>query len=123
LCWTDNSLTGVLQEFGMSECDREASIMRPWTTRALCHWGGDLKILSMLYIMYSRCVKEGSIQASWCVVLPSVTSRVQVCSNMCFWTCKMYHFMPICNKTENKRNLSSINLNYVLKCNLTVPRI
>jgi hypothetical protein len=58
----------------------------------------------MFYSTYIRCVKEGSIQESWCMVLPSVTSRVQECSNVCFWICKMYLFMSICNKTENKHN-------------------
>jgi hypothetical protein len=35
----------------------------------------------------------------------------------------MYLFMSISNKTENKRNLSGINLNVILKRNLTEPRI
>jgi hypothetical protein len=48
--------------------------------------GGGVKILG---IFYSRCIKEGSIQASWCVVLPSVTSRVHKCSNVCFCVSKM----------------------------------
>jgi hypothetical protein len=32
-------------------------------------------------------------------------------------------FLPICSKTENKRNLSGINLNDVLKRNLIEPWI
>jgi hypothetical protein len=74
-------------------------------------------------VQYSRCVKEGRIQASRCMVLPSVTSRVSECSTVCFCVCKMYLFMSIHNKTENKRNLSGINLNVILKRNLTEPRI
>lgn len=35
----------------------------------------------------------------------------------------MYLFMSICNITENKRNLSGINLNVILKSNLTEPWI
>jgi hypothetical protein len=70
-------------------------------------------MLSMLYNTCSRCIEDRSIQASWCVV--------QECSHMCFWMCKMYLFMAICSKTENKCNLSGINLNVILKCNLTEP--
>jgi hypothetical protein len=38
---------------------------------------------------------------------------------VCFLTCKMHLFMSICNKTANKHNLNGINLNVILKCNLT----
>jgi hypothetical protein len=88
-----------------------------------CGGGGDVNTLSMLHSTYSRCIKEGSIQASWCMVLPWVTSRVQECSNVCFSMCKIYLFMSIHNKTENKCNLSGINLNVMLKCYLTEPWI
>jgi hypothetical protein len=86
----------------------------------LRHWGGFKNFENV--VPYSRCVKEGSIQASWCVVLPSVRSSVHGCSNV-FCVCKMWLFMSTCNKTENKRNLSGINLNLTLRSNLTEPRI
>jgi hypothetical protein len=34
----------------------------------------------------------------------------------------MYNFMSICNKTENRRAISCINLKVSLKRNLTEPR-
>jgi hypothetical protein len=47
----DHSSRVVLQECGVSECDREAMVMRgPWPTRGCCTTEGrDLKILSTLY--------------------------------------------------------------------------
>jgi hypothetical protein len=57
------------------------------------------------------------------MVLPSVTSRTQECSNVCFWMCQIYLFMSTCNKTENKCNLSGIKLNFILKHILTEDRI
>jgi hypothetical protein len=43
--------------------------------------------------------------------------------NVCFWVCKIYLYMSMRNKTENKPNLSGINLNVILKRNLTEPLI
>jgi hypothetical protein len=89
LCRADHSSRVVLQECGASECDCEAMVMRgPWPTRGCCTMGGGFKNFEYV-VKYSRCVKEGSIQASWCVVLPCVTSRVHECSNVCFSVCKM----------------------------------
>jgi hypothetical protein len=120
----DQSSRVVLQECGASECDREATVMRgPWPTRGCCAIGGGGFKNFEYVVRCSRCVKEGSIQASWCVLLPFVTPRVHECSNVCFCVCKMRLFMSICNKTENKRNVSGINLNVMLKINLTKPRI
>jgi hypothetical protein len=56
------------------------------------------------------------------VVLPCVISRVHKCSSV-FLCVQSVVFMSICNKTENKRNLSGINLNVMLKSNLTEPQI
>jgi hypothetical protein len=68
--------------------------------------------------------KEGSIQACWCVVLPWVTSRVQECSSVyvsgyakCICSC------PYVMKLKKMGNLSGINLNVILKHNLTEPQI
>jgi hypothetical protein len=120
----DHSSRVVLQVCGVSECDRETTVMRgPWPTSGCCAIGGGGFKNSEYVVQYSRCVKEGSIQASCCVVLRSVTSRVDECSNVCFCVCKIMLFMSICNKTENKRNLSGINLNLMFKSNLTEPRI
>jgi hypothetical protein len=118
----DHSSRVVLQEYGASECDREATVMRgPWPTRGCCAIG---RFENFVYVVqYSRCVTEGSIQTSWCAVLPSVAPRVHECSNVCFCVCKMQLFMSICNNTENKCNLTGINLNVMLKSNLTEPRI
>jgi hypothetical protein len=35
----------------------------------------------------------------------------------------MYLLMSICDRTENKRHLNSINVNAIFKCNLTGPWI
>jgi hypothetical protein len=81
----DHSSRVVLQECGVSECDREATVMRgPWPTRGCCATGGGGFKDFEYVVQYSRCVKEGSIQASGYVVVPSVTSRVHECSNVCF---------------------------------------
>jgi hypothetical protein len=87
----DHSSSVVLQECGASECYREATVMRgPWATRGCCAIGGGGDFTNFEYVVqYSRYVKEGSIQASWCLVLSSVTSRVHECSNVCFRVCKM----------------------------------
>jgi hypothetical protein len=100
----DHPSRGVLRECGVSECDREASIFRrPWPTSGCCASGGGGFKNFENAVQYVQSVrKEGSIQASWSVVLPSVPSRDQVCSNVCLWMCKVYLFVPICNKTENK---------------------
>jgi hypothetical protein len=37
--------------------------------------------------------------------------------------CKMYLFMSIYHKTENKHNLSGTNLNVIFKGNLTKPQM
>jgi hypothetical protein len=68
----------------LHECDREATVMRgPWPTRGCCATGGGGGFKNFEYVVqYSRCIKEGSIQAMWCVVLPSVTSRVHESSNV-----------------------------------------
>jgi hypothetical protein len=96
----DHASRVVLQECGASECDREATGMRgPWPTRGCCAIGVGFKNVEYV-VQYSRCVKEGSIHASWCVVLPSVTSRVHECSNVCFCVCKMELFMSVCNKLK-----------------------
>jgi hypothetical protein len=48
--WADHSSRVVLQACGVSECDREAMVMRgPWPTRGCCATGAGFKILSMLY--------------------------------------------------------------------------
>jgi hypothetical protein len=60
----------VLRECGVSECDCEAMIMRLWPQGAVVPVGGGVKILTMLCSTYSSCIKEGSIQASSCMVLP-----------------------------------------------------
>jgi hypothetical protein len=39
-------------------------------------------------------------------------------NSVLFWMCKINVFMSIYNKSENKHNLSGINLNF-FKCNLT----
>jgi hypothetical protein len=119
----DHTSGVVVQVCGVSECNRQATVMRgPWPTRGGCAMGGGGFKNFEYVVRWSRCVKKGSIQASWCVVLPSVTPRVHECSNVCFCVCKMWLFMSICNKTENKRNLSGINLNVMLKSNLTELR-
>jgi hypothetical protein len=85
----DHSSRVVLQECGVSECDCEATVMRgPWPSRACCAIAGGFKNFEYI-VQHSRCVKEGRIEASWCVVLPSVTSRVHECSNVCLCVCKM----------------------------------
>jgi hypothetical protein len=118
----DHSSRIVLQGCDASECDREATVMRgPWPTRGCCATGGGGFKNFEYVVQYSRCVKEGSIQAPLCAVLLSVASSVHECSNVCFCVCKM--FMSICNKTENKCNLSGINLNIMLKRNLSEPRL
>jgi hypothetical protein len=108
----------------VSECDREATVMMGPGPRGSVVPLGRRGFKNFEYVVqYSMCVKVGSIQASWCVVLPSVTSRVNKHSNVCFCLCKMYLFMFICNKTENRRNVSGTNLNVLSKRNLTKPRI
>jgi hypothetical protein len=90
LCRADHSSRVFKQECGASEYDREAMVMRrPSHTRGCCATGGG-RVKNFEYVVqYSRYVKVGSIQASWCVVLSSVTSRVHKCSNVCFCVCKM----------------------------------
>jgi hypothetical protein len=63
-------------------------------------------------VQFSKCIQEGSTQTSLCMVLPSPTSRL-----------KMHLIMSICSKTKNKCDLSGIDLNVILKRNLTEPRI
>jgi hypothetical protein len=120
----DHSSRVVLQECGASECDHEVTVMRglgPRGVVAPLGKGGGFKDFEYV-VQYSMCVKEGSHQASWCAVLPSVTSRVHECSNVCFCVCaKCSRSCPY--KTENKRNLNGINLNVILKSNLTGPQI
>jgi hypothetical protein len=91
--------------------------------RGCCAMGGGVVKNCEYVVEYSRCIKERSIQPSWCVVLPSVTSRIHECNNVCFCVCKICLFMSICNETENKRNLSGIHLNAMLRSNLTEHRI
>jgi hypothetical protein len=56
-------------------------------------------------------------------LLRQLAGGVQEYSNVCFSVCKMYLFMSVRTKTENKRKLSAINLNVILKRHLTEPRI
>lgn len=42
---------------------------------------------------------------------------------MSFFMFKMYLFMSICSKSENKHKSNHIYANVIVKCNLTKPRI
>jgi hypothetical protein len=47
----DHSSRGVLPSWGVSECDREASIMRrPWLTRGCCTMGEEEGRYIYIYI-------------------------------------------------------------------------
>jgi hypothetical protein len=67
----DHPSRGFLWECRVSECDRETLIVRRPCPLRGCYAtaGGGVKILIMLYSTYNRRVKEGSIQASRCIVL------------------------------------------------------
>jgi hypothetical protein len=83
----DHLLRVVLQEYGASACDREATAMKgPWPTRGCCAIGGGGFKNFVYVVQYSRCVKRAAFRhlGVWCFhLLYQGFTNVVLCVFMC----------------------------------------
>jgi hypothetical protein len=70
----------------VSECDREAMVMRgPWPTGGCCATGGVVKNFEYV-VQYGRCIREGAFRhlGVWCFhLLHQGFTNVVICVFVC----------------------------------------
>jgi hypothetical protein len=73
-------------ECGVSECDREASIMKPWLSRACCTMG--------IYVCVCVCVSCCTMGIYVCVCVCVLLHHGDLCVRMC--VCVLLHHGDLC---------------------------